>query len=109
MLVVLGLVHAVCAADVVINEAMVNPYGPDSAELSEWVELYNASEEAISLAGWTLVWGTSDYSSEHALSPVVLEPGVHYVISEEGTDGGDEPAVFGFGTVSYTHLRAHET
>ena len=97
MLVVLSVLQAALAADVVINEVMVNPLGPDSEESAEWVELYNASDEAVDLEGWTLAWGMSDYAFEHALSSVTLEPGDHYVISEEGVGAGDEPAVFGFG------------
>ena len=48
----LSVIGAAMAADVVINEAMVNPYGSDYGR--EWVELYNASDEPASLTGWTL-------------------------------------------------------
>jgi len=100
MLIVLSVLGAALAADVVINEVMVNPHGSDTEESTEWIELYNASEDAVNLEGWTLAWGLSSYSFEHALSSFVLEPGEHYVISEEGVGAGDEPAVLGFGNAS---------
>jgi hypothetical protein len=41
--------------DVVITEIMYNPDSTeDSPSLAEWVELYNATDEPINLAGWYL-------------------------------------------------------
>ena len=47
----------VCAPNdgsVTLNEALVDPEGSDSEVLKEWVELYNASAEDASVAGWWL-------------------------------------------------------
>ena len=72
----------------VINEAMVNPYGSDAGR--EWVELYNASDAPVSLTGWDLRWAlSSSTTGEHELASVVLEPGEFYVISGELVGGGD--------------------
>jgi Lamin Tail Domain len=47
---------ATTQATVLLNEVMYDPSGDDAAE---WVELYNASGEPISLAGWSLADGAS--------------------------------------------------
>ncbi len=40
------------ADHVVINEVETNPAGDDSKAISEWVELYNPTGEAIDIGGW---------------------------------------------------------
>jgi len=53
---VLVMVAAVCAgATVVINEIAWG--GTAASSSDEWIELFNATDEAIDLAGWTLVFG----------------------------------------------------
>ncbi len=40
--------------NVVINEVDINPFGDDSASISEWVELYNPTDSDIDLGGWEI-------------------------------------------------------
>ena len=95
----LSLLGTAFGASVVINEAMVNPYGSDAGR--EWVELYNASDAPVSLTGWDLRWAlSSSTTGEHELASVVLEPGEFYVISGELVGGGDELAELSFGNAS---------
>ncbi len=42
------------ADHVVINEVDINPPGDDSKSLSEWAELYNPTDQAIDVGGWTI-------------------------------------------------------
>ena len=61
----LSLLGTAFGASVVINEAMVNPYGSDAGR--EWVELYNASDAPVALTGWDLRWAlSSSTTGEHA-------------------------------------------
>jgi len=39
---------------VVINEVDTNPPGDDSKSISEWVELYNPTDDDVDLSGWTI-------------------------------------------------------
>ena len=95
MLVFLGLVGTLLASDIVINEIMVNPDGADAE--AEWIELYNRSAAPVSLAGWTLYWGTSSYGASHGFGSATIEPGEFYVLSGELVGGGHELASFSFG------------
>ena len=40
--------------NVVINEIDINPPGNDSYSVSEWVELYNPTDEVIDIGGWAI-------------------------------------------------------
>ena len=85
-------------ADVVINEAMVNPYGSDAGR--EWVELYNASDSPVSLTGWGSSLGAVEqHTGEHGLASAVIAPGEFYVISGELVGGG-ELAELSFGNAT---------
>ena len=46
--------YAEFADTVVINEVDLNPPGNDAASVSEWVELYNPTENDIDLGGWQI-------------------------------------------------------
>ncbi|MEZ8031341.1 MAG: lamin tail domain-containing protein, partial [Nitrosopumilus sp.] len=39
---------------VVINEVDTNPPGDDSKSISEWVELYNPTDDDVDLSGWSI-------------------------------------------------------
>ena len=39
---------------VVINEVDTNPSGDDSQYVSEWVELYNPTDDDVDLSGWQI-------------------------------------------------------
>lgn len=42
------------ADHVVINEVDINPLGDDSKIVSEWVELYNPTNQTVDLGGWSI-------------------------------------------------------
>ncbi|MEW6042691.1 MAG: lamin tail domain-containing protein [Thermoproteota archaeon] len=44
--------HAQLADHVVINEIDTNPAGDDAKSVTEWVELYNPTSEAVDIGGW---------------------------------------------------------
>jgi len=57
------------ADDIKINEFYPNPDSEKTAadDGAEWIELYNAGDEAVDVAGWVLQWGTSSYSGNAVL------------------------------------------
>ena len=58
MLILLSLLQPLNAADVVINEVLVDAVGTDAGQ--EWIELYNASGRATSLLGFELFGDDGD-------------------------------------------------
>ncbi|MFK7929460.1 MAG: lamin tail domain-containing protein [Myxococcota bacterium] len=77
-----------CAlGDVVINELLVNPEGADAG--FEWVELYNPTPGAISLAGWQLDASTSAFSEGQSLPDVEVPAGGFVLIGQESVPGVD--------------------
>lgn len=72
----MGAVVVACApwaaGEVVITEIMYNPTGDERASKTEWVEIYNAGEEAADVAGWYL----ADEDGQTAALPagVTIEP-----------------------------------
>lgn len=40
--------------NVVINEVDINPPGNDSTSVSEWIELYNPTDEVVDIGGWAI-------------------------------------------------------
>lgn len=70
------------AGDLVISEFMANPAGEDSGK--EYLELYNATSEAISLNGIALRYSKPDGSSEKkvTLKEGTIAPGQYYVIGD---------------------------
>lgn len=64
--------------DVLINEIMADPSPPAGLPDAEYIELYNASDQAIDLAGWTF----SDASSAFTLSGFVLQPGNYLILCD---------------------------
>jgi hypothetical protein len=54
-LLVLVLLAVSSRAEIVINEIFYN--APDDLTDLQWVELYNTSDKAVSLAGWRLSKG----------------------------------------------------
>lgn len=77
--------------DVVINEIMADPTPPQVLPETEYVELYNRSENTYNLGGWSL----SNGSTEGNLPDFILAPD-SYIILTRNTD----TALFsGFGAV----------
>jgi len=96
LLLALVAVLAVCLgglSQVVINEVAWG--GTTASPYDEWIELYNPSEEAVDLAGWTLSWeGVTIPLGEESGATVVLK---NHVIEPHGffllERGGDDTVV----------------
>ena len=61
--------------DVVINEVDINPPGNDSANISEWVELYNPTNSEIDLSGWKIASTTVLKKTMTIPTGTIIEPG----------------------------------
>jgi hypothetical protein len=74
------------ARQVKINEFMPDPEGADAG--LEWVELYNSSDDTVSIDGWTLAWGKNgSYSGSKVFSVGTdLGPGAHLLVGGELVD-----------------------
>jgi hypothetical protein len=66
--------------DVVINEVMANPAGLTAFPETEYVEIFNASETAVSLVGWTFVYDNTSV----ALPDTTLLAGSYAVLYRAG-------------------------
>lgn len=68
---------------VVITEIMYNPASPERVPVrTEWVEVYNAGERAVDLAGWRLA--DEDGSTGVLSADSVVEPGEAVVLIPDG-------------------------
>jgi hypothetical protein len=61
--------------NVVINEVEINPFGDDSASISEWVELYNPTDSNVNLGGWEIASTTVLKKTMTIPSGTIIEPG----------------------------------
>ncbi|MFH0778462.1 MAG: lamin tail domain-containing protein [Candidatus Eisenbacteria bacterium] len=82
----LSLPHSLAAQDVVINEVLYDPVGPD--EGLEFVEIYNPGEQRVSLRGLVLETGNGARENDWTAamewtSDVYVEPFGYVVIGEE--------------------------
>ena len=78
------------STDVKINEVLANPDGADGG--NEWIELYNAGADEVSLADWKIQGGTrpSTLSEDHVFgAETILAPGGFLVIGESGVASAD--------------------
>jgi uncharacterized protein len=69
----------------------------------DYVELFNASQATVSLAGWSLQYGsaTGNYSNVTSLPGVSLAPGQYFLVAMgAGSAGGTLPAVDATGTLN---------
>ncbi|GAB3650639.1 hypothetical protein GCM10027591_08070 [Zhihengliuella somnathii] len=86
------------AGGVVINEAYLSGGSRDAAYTHKFVELFNPTDAAVSLDGWSLQYrsatGEADSNGLAELSGTI-EPGDHFLISggSNGTNGEALPAV----------------
>jgi len=61
---------------------VVRPYVPFHEPGQEWIELFNRSDHAVSLAGWRLRGGVAyDFAAE-----TVIEPGGYLVVSRDAAE-----------------------
>jgi hypothetical protein len=73
---------------VVINEILANPGGG----VSDWIELYNTTDEAIDLGGWFLSDDADDRMRYEIASGTVLGAGGYLVFEADATfDNADDP------------------
>ncbi|MDR1115698.1 MAG: lamin tail domain-containing protein, partial [Tannerella sp.] len=68
--------------DVIINEVMADPTGLTDLAETEYVEIYNASGNDLSLSGWKFVYD----SKESTLPDVILPSGGYAVLYRSGRD-----------------------
>lgn len=78
--------------DLWISEVMYNPSGGDNQR--EWVELFNAGGTAIDLSGYSLGWGTTDYTAGVLQLSGTIAPGQYFVIGGPTSDAGNGNPVF---------------
>jgi hypothetical protein len=91
--------------DITINEILPDPDGTDDG--LEWIELYNASDEDVSLAGWALSLATQDFESRDIVFAGDVEIEAHGFLLVRGSDveveGVDDlEAVFSLGNGTET-------
>jgi hypothetical protein len=73
---------------IVINEIMANP----SSGASDWIELYNTTDQAISLAGWFLSDDGNDLTKYRIAEGTSLPAGGYLVFSQDEHFGNaDDP------------------
>lgn len=86
------------AAGVVINEAYLSGGSRDAAFTHKFVELFNPTDSAVNLDGWSLQYRSATGEADsHGLAELsgTIEPGEHFLISggSNGTNGEALPAV----------------
>ncbi len=62
------------AGHVVINEIDINPPGDDSKSVSEWIELYNPTDESIDIGGWAIASTTVLKKTMKIPMGTIIEP-----------------------------------
>ena len=89
-----GALNTVSATGVFINEVFAGGTYGDSTP--DWIELYNSSERAVSLKGWSLSDDGKD-KTKWVLPDLTIRPGKYLVIYLTGdtTEGCEEKAPFG--------------
>ena len=60
---------------VVINEVDTNPPGDDSESISEWVELYNPTDDDVDLSGWSIASTTTLKKTLTIPDGTIISPG----------------------------------
>jgi hypothetical protein len=69
------------ADHVVINEIDTNPAGDDSKTVSEWVELYNPTDETVDIGGWKIASTTVTKKTLTLPVGTMIKPGQFLVYS----------------------------
>lgn len=73
--------------ELVINELMPDPEGTDSGR--EWIELYNAGDAEITVAGWVIAAGTGAFGDGEVLPDVLIPAGAHLLVGQEAVLNAD--------------------
>jgi uncharacterized protein affecting Mg2+/Co2+ transport len=69
------------ANHVVINEIDTNPSGDDSKSITEWVELYNPTNEDIDIGGWKIASTTVAKKTLTLPQNTIIKPGQFLIYS----------------------------
>ncbi|MCJ7554218.1 MAG: lamin tail domain-containing protein [Ignavibacteriaceae bacterium] len=69
------------AQSIVINEIMFTPLGGEP----EWIELYNRSEEAINLLGWSVRDVLTTPATALINSDLIIQPGSYIVLTRDSS------------------------
>lgn len=77
--------------ELVINELLVDPEGTDSEAAMEWIELYNAGSQPITVSGWGIEVHTEDFSGspDLVLPDIELAAGGHLLLGQENVLDAD--------------------
>ncbi len=81
-------------ATVLLNETMASngrTIADDDGDYEDWIELYNAGADAISLAGWGLS-DDRDRPFRWVFPDIVIPPGEHLLVWASGKDRSDPEA-----------------
>jgi hypothetical protein len=73
--------------DVVINEVLYDPAGSDTG--NEWIEIYNASSEAVNLQGWQLQKAGTSFGTVYMFDGLQLNAGEYVLIGESNVPDAD--------------------
>jgi hypothetical protein len=90
--------------DVLLTEVMADPNGLTALPQTEYVEIYNASGDDISLNGWFFVYMTT----ETALPNVVLPAGGYAVLYRSGRDITVAPGALSLGIDKFPSALAND-
>ena len=60
---------------IMINEVDTNPPGDDSESISEWVELYNPTDDDVDLSGWSIASTTTLKKTLTISDGTIISPG----------------------------------
>jgi hypothetical protein len=77
----LFLIIPLVSAEIVINEIMYNPDGPDDNH--EWIEIYNDGSEDVNLTGWKFYEGGTNHGLTLKNGSWILEPNNYAIIADD--------------------------
>jgi membrane-bound inhibitor of C-type lysozyme len=89
--------------DVIINEVMADPVGLTDLAETEFVEIYNASGNDVSLSGWKFIYD----SKESVLPEVILPSGKYAVLYRSGHNITVAPDALSFGMEKFPSALAN--
>jgi hypothetical protein len=83
---------AAAQTDLELGEVFYDAVGGD--DQLEWVELVNAGDVPVDLAGWSLGWGGSDWTSGRQALEGVVDAGARFVVGGPLSTAADASPVF---------------
>lgn len=82
------------AQNVVINEVLYDPVGPDTGY--EWIELYNNSDSAVNLHNWMIEKAGTSFTLVFVFPPINIQPHSFLLIGEANVPDTDLTATLAF-------------